>query len=105
GLVGESITGQRRTYYVEGISSTATVSGRIGKRFDHFLKLYDRAGPSVRDYQRCRVGVRRPGMDEVYFQTVNLGLELWESIKQRLARAPVVLLQPVRGDLLGIYQR
>ena len=71
---------------------------RVDERLDHLVELDDRAGPAVGDHQRHRVGVRRALVDEVDVDPVDLGDELVEAVERRLARAPVVLVDPVLGD-------
>src|SRR6516164_350746 len=44
-------------------------------------------------------------MDKVYPQAVDFGFELWETVEQRLPRAPIILLQPVGGDFLCVGER
>jgi hypothetical protein len=72
----EPVAGQRRQHEVEGILGASAVRGRIGERADDLKQLEDRAGPPVGDDQRQRVLVRRPDMDEVDVEAVDLGLEL-----------------------------
>ena len=44
-------------------------------------------------------------MDKVYPKPVDRRLELREAVEASLARAPVVLLQPIGGDLLRVCER
>src|SRR5262249_33009323 len=94
-LVREAVTRKRRTHQMERVGSLTAMRGRVGQRFDYFQKLHDRSRPSVRDKQRGRVRMRRAGMNKVNSQTVDFCLELRKAIQQRLARTPVVLLQPI----------
>jgi len=79
--------------------------GGIGKGSDNFHLLDDRSGPSVRDDERQCVVMLRTDVDEVNVQSIDLGLELRQSVQPRLDLAPVVVLPPIarecldRGDL------
>jgi len=76
------------------------VFGGIGERLDDLQLLDDRAGPAVRDDQWQRVRLRRPDVDEVDVESVDLGYELRERIQLRLASAPVVVHGPVIREVL-----
>ena len=99
-LAGEAVAGQGRQHEVERVLGVAAVSGRVGQRADGLEQLDDRAGPAVRHDQRQRVLVRRPHVDEVDVDPVDLGRELRQRVQPRLARAPVVVGRPVAGELL-----
>ncbi len=105
GLAGESIPRQRRTDDMEGVLGATAVSRRIGQRLDHLVKLHDRARPAVGDHQREGVVVRRPLMDEMNVQPVDLGDELVKAVERGLARPPVVVVGPVAGQVAGVPQR
>jgi hypothetical protein len=72
-------------------------------RLDDLQLLDDRAGPAVRDDQRQRVLVRRPDVDEVNIETVDLRHELRQRVQLRLAAAPVVFRRPIVRE--GAHRR
>ena len=104
-LVGETVTRQRRADDVKGVGRIAAMSSRIRQRLDDFLKLDDRPRPSMRHHERDRVGVRRAYVHEMYPEAVDRRLELREAVEARLARAPVILVAPICGDLLRVGER
>ena len=104
-LAGEREAGQRRRDHVERIGRVAPERDRVDQRLDHLVELDDRTRPAVRDQQRHRVGVRRPVVDEVDVEPVDLGDELVEAVEAALASAPVVLVGPVRGELADVRER
>ena len=55
--------------------------------------------------EREGIVVRRPLVDEINWQTVDLGGELIESIQRPFAGPPVVCIGPVGGEFLGVIQR
>src|ERR1700683_4440048 len=73
----------------------------IGKRFDDFHLLDDRAGPAVRDDERQRVFMLRTDMDEMNVQSVDLGDELRQSVQSCLALAPIVFGAPIARECLS----
>jgi len=72
--------------------------GRVREGTDDLKQLDDRAGPSVRDDQRQRVLVARLDVNEVDVEPVDLGRELRQGVQPCLARAPVVVVTPVRDE-------
>jgi hypothetical protein len=54
----------------------------------------------MRHDQRQRVLVRRPDVDEMDLDPVDLGRELGERVELRLGLAPVVVSRPVARELL-----
>ena len=78
---------------------------RVRERLDHLLELDDRARPAVGHDQRRRARFRRLHVDEVDAESVQVRLELGESIQLRLATAPVVFLLPILGDFLQLGER
>ena len=100
GLPGEAVSGHRRDHDVERVRGVAAVRGRVGERADDVQHLDDRARPAVRDDHRQRVLVRRPDVDEVDVEAVDLGQELREGVQPRLEPAEVVVVAPVAGELL-----
>ena len=70
-----------------------------------FEHLDDRARPAVGDDQRQRVRVRRPDVDEVDVEAVDLGQELREGVQPRLEPAEVVVGRPVAHELLHRRER
>ena len=103
-LAREAVAGQGRQHQVECVLGAAAVRGRVGQRADDLQQLDDRARPAVRHDQRQRVLVRRPHVDEVDVDPVDLGRELRQRVQPRLARAPVVVGRPVAGELLDRRQ-
>ena len=85
-LAGEAVAGHRRQHQVERVLGAAAVRGRVGERADGLEQLDDRAGPAVGHDQRQRVLVRRPHVDEVDLDPVDLGRELRQRVQPRLAR-------------------
>ncbi len=71
-----AVAGHRRHDHVERVRRVAAVDRRVAEGADHVQHLDDRAGPAVRDDQRQRVLVRRPDVDEVDVEAVDLGEEL-----------------------------
>ena len=70
----------------------------VAERADHVEHLDHRAGPAVRDDQGQRVLVRRPDVDEVDVETVDLGQELRERVQPGLEPAEVVVVAPVPDE-------
>ena len=95
----EAVAGHGRQHDVERVRGGAAVRGQVGERADDLEQLEDRTGPAVRDDQRQRACVRRLHVDEVDVFPVDLGGELRQRVRPRLARAPVVLGRPVAGEL------
>ena len=80
-LLRVPVAGHRRDDDVERVLGIAAVGRRVGQRADDVEHLDDRARPAVRDDQRQRVRVRRPDMDEVDVEAVDLGQELRERVQ------------------------
>ena len=95
------VAGHRGDHHVEGVLRGAAVGRRVGERADDVEHLDDRAGPAVRDDQRQRVRVRRPDVDEVDVEAVDLGQELRERVQPRRQPAEVVVIGPVASELPG----
>jgi hypothetical protein len=76
------------------------VVGGIGERLDDLQLLDDRAGPAMRDDQWQRVLLRRPDLDEMDVEAVELGRVLRQRVQLRLDLAPVVLGCPVGREVL-----
>ena len=94
-LSRESVAGHRWNHQVECVGRAPSVRRRIGQRLDEFQLLEDRAGPPVTDQERQCVVVRRPDVDEVDVEPVDLGDELRQGVQPPLAAAPVVVGAPV----------
>jgi hypothetical protein len=69
------------------------------------VEFDDGSGPAVGDDQRESVLASGPLMDEMDVQAVDLGGEVVEAVQRGLPGAPVVLVGPVGGQLLGVVQR
>ena len=95
----ESIAGHRRNHDVERVLGFAAVRRGVAERADHVEHLDHRAGPPVGDDQGQRVLVRRPDVDEVDVESVDLGQELRERVQPRLEPAEVVVVAPVSDEL------
>ena len=104
-LGGEPVAGHRRDHHVERVVRAAAVRRRVGERADHAEHLDDRARPAVRDDHRQRVGVRRPDVDEVDVEAVDLGHELRDGVEPRLEPAEVVVVGPVPHERLHRRER
>jgi hypothetical protein len=76
-LAGESVAGKRWQYDVERIVGACAMSGRIGERTDSVEQFDDRSRPAVRHDERQCVLMRRPHVDEMDVDPVDLGHELW----------------------------
>jgi hypothetical protein len=85
---------------VEGILGLATVRGRIRQRTDRVEQLHDRAGPSVGHDQRQCIRVRRPHVDEVDVDAVDLRGELRMRVQPPLEATEVVPGRPVASEFL-----
>src|SRR5262245_3688588 len=96
----EAVAGQRRTDYIEGILDAAPEAFGMGKRFDDVVKLEDRPGPSVSHHQRQSPVAAPFLVNEVYPVSVYVGAVLREAVQLLLARAPVVVVEPVIDNLL-----
>jgi hypothetical protein len=94
-LGGEPVAGHRRDHHIERVRGVAAMRRRVGERAGDVQHLDDRARPAVRDDQRQRVLVRRPDVDEVDVQAVDLGHELRQGVQPRLEPPEVVLGLPV----------
>jgi hypothetical protein len=90
---------------MERIGGVATVQLGFGERLDHLLELDDRAGPAVGQQEWDGGWIGRTLMDEMDVDAVDLGDELIEPVECRLADPPVVVVGPVRADLLHVRER
>ena len=74
----------------------AAVGGRVGERPDDVQHLDDRAGPAVGDDHGQGVRVRRPDVDEVDVEAVDLGQVLRDGVQPRRDPAEVVVVAQYR---------
>lgn len=89
---------------MEGVRGIAAVRSRIGQRSDDVEELDERARPAVGQDDRERWLLGRPHVKEVDVGAVDLGRELIEAVHARLARSPVVLVAPVRDEILEVAE-
>ena len=68
---------------------------RVGQRIDDLHLLDDRAGPSVRDDDRQRIGLFRTNMDEMNVNSIDRRHELGHRVQPGLELAPVIVRPPV----------
>src|SRR5579875_1146849 len=90
---------------MECIYGLPAMQHRVGERLDDLVELDNRTWPSVGHHQGSGLGVRRPNMNKVNAESVNLRLKLRESIEKGFTRPPVVFFQPVGYDLSSVGQR
>ena len=86
----------------ERVRRIAAVCRRIGERLDDLVELHDRARPAVGDEKRHRVRVAALAVNEVDVETVDGRGELREAVEVGFAGAPIVVVQPVVAQFVGV---
>ena len=99
-LPGESVAGQRRQHQVKGVAGVAAMGGGVGQGADGLQQLDHRARPAVGHDQRQRPRMRRPHMEEVDLDPVDLGQELGQGVQPGLDPSQVIVAGPVAGQRL-----
>jgi hypothetical protein len=102
---GETVAGHRRDDQVDRVGGVPAVRHRVGQRVDHLEELGDRAGPAVREQDRCGVRLGGAHVQEVHPGAVDLGDELRVPVDGGLGGTPVVVVLPVVGELLEVVHR
>src|ERR687894_1963396 len=85
---------------MERLRCARAMGGRIREGTDDLQLLDDRAGPAVADEERQRILVLRADVDEMDVETIDPGDAVRQGVEPRLALPPVVVVQPVLGELL-----
>jgi hypothetical protein len=86
---------------MERIGCGPTVGRRVGQRIDDAQLLDDRPRPAVRDDHWQRIVVRRPHVNEMNVESVDLGDEVRKRVEPGLAPPPVVVGGPMARELLN----
>jgi hypothetical protein len=94
GAVGETKAGQRRDHDVEGVAQER----------QHLPHLQERAGPTMQQHQRCRLGGGAPVVHEVEPETVDLAAVVVEPVDVALPGPPVEVGAPVREQLMQVVK-
>ncbi|MGF6552831.1 putative membrane protein YccC [Paraburkholderia youngii] len=93
---------QRRRDDVEGVGGIGAERGRIAQLIEQRVKLEERPGPAVRDYERIslesRCDARGPPMREVHGLAVHVGEKLRQLVQLAFGRAPVELPSPIARE-------
>src|SRR4030095_9431493 len=96
--------GQRRHNHIERVLRLSAIRSWIGQWLDHGSKKEDRAGPSMGEGNRQRARMFRSYVDEMNVETIDLSVELWETIQRFLTAPPVVTSAPVVDERAQLFE-
>ena len=99
---GEAVAGEGGRDHGERIARIAPEARGVGEHGDDLVKLPDRSRPAVREQEGERGGSAPLRVNEVEIDARHRCGELGEGVQQRLVLSPVVVIAPVRAELLHV---